>query len=793
MTASIAKRLAATVCFASCLTFLVPTNLLGQVPATLSTAKPDKTSIIGRCGCDSCNRMPAHNPAFNNPDLNDPNGFILSTRWGSTTLSGGGLSQGDATILTWSIVPDGTDTNADGGFVPSNLIAEFDSMFNEANAGTPDLTNRTWFAQIEQGLDRWGEVSGIEYVYEPNDDGQDNFGAGGALGVRGDVRIGGFNIDGPGSVLAFNAFPDNGDMALDTTDGFFSNPANNFVAMRNIITHEAGHGLGFSHVEPTGDPPFLMNPFINTSFDGPQLDDVLAAHRGYGDLNEKSNDFAGNDSIANATDMGSLAADSTVTFGTDGSSGTAVGGNDVDFLSVDDNSDDDFYRFTLTSPALVSVTVTPVGASYMNGPQNGTPSLFEPSQNSDLEIAVFDSNGSLVESVDSTSNGDAESIGGLLLPAGDLFVQVSGSSNAVELYELEMTTDVPSIALSLATNIPQFISPDGGTSISIEVTSLGSTPDPATATLFIDRGAGFESFPMVEDSSTMYSAVLPSSTCGDEVEFYFSIGSVSGATVTLPFDAPTSTFSSTSALGSENLFVDDFESNLGWTVSGDATDGQWERAIPNNGDRGDPAADPQDNGLGFCFVTDNGNTAADDNTDVDGGSTILTSPIMDASFAAGDIPIISYYRWYDNSIGASPMADVFEVEISNDGGTTWVELETVGPGGPEVSGGWIFQQFRIDQFIAPSDQIRVRFIASDNGDGSVVEAGVDGVSVDFLTCSPEFICGDVNRDGAVNLLDVAPFIDLLNNNQFQLEADINEDGSVNLLDVGPFVDKLSGP
>ena len=139
------------------------------------------------------------------------------------------------------------------------------------------------------------------------------------------------------------------------------------------------------------------------------------------------------------------------------------------------------------------------------------------------------------------------------------------------------------------------------------------------------------------------------------------------------------------------------------------------------------------------------------------------------------------------------MADVFEVEISNDGGVTWVDLETVGPDGPEVSGGWIFQQFTIDEFVAPSDQIRVRFIASDNGPGSVIEAGVDGVSVDFISCSAEFLCGDVNLDGSVDLLDVGPLIELLNNNEFQLEADINGDGFVNLLDIGPFVDKLSGP
>ena len=57
---------------------------------------------------------------------------------------------------------------------------------------------------------------------------------------------------------------------------------------------------------------------------------------------------------------------------------------------------------------------------------------------------------------------------------------------------------------------------------------------------------------------------------------------------------------------------------------------------------------------------------------------------------------------------------------------------------------------------------------------------------------PNILLGDVNIDGSVNLLDVAPFIELLTNGSFQGEADINQDGVVDLLDVAPFVDLLSG-
>lgn len=56
---------------------------------------------------------------------------------------------------------------------------------------------------------------------------------------------------------------------------------------------------------------------------------------------------------------------------------------------------------------------------------------------------------------------------------------------------------------------------------------------------------------------------------------------------------------------------------------------------------------------------------------------------------------------------------------------------------------------------------------------------------------PVFILGDINQDGEVNLLDVQPFVTLLTNNEFQIEADTNQDGEVNLLDISQFVDLLS--
>lgn len=56
----------------------------------------------------------------------------------------------------------------------------------------------------------------------------------------------------------------------------------------------------------------------------------------------------------------------------------------------------------------------------------------------------------------------------------------------------------------------------------------------------------------------------------------------------------------------------------------------------------------------------------------------------------------------------------------------------------------------------------------------------------------ELILGDLNRDGATNLLDVDPFIDVVSSGDYQVEADCNEDGVVNLLDVDFFIAILGG-
>src|SRR6185312_14825605 len=104
------------------------------------------------------------------------------------------------------------------------------------------------------------------------------------------------------------------------------------------------------------------------------------------------------------------------------------------------------------------------------------------------------------------------------------------------------------------------------------------------------------------------------------------------------------------------------------------------------------------------------NSAPCSSGDVDGGATTLTSPNMDAT---GGQTLLSYWRWYSNNTGAAPHADTFVVEVSSNGGTTWQNLETVGPI-VQSDGGWFFKQVSLGSIpgFALTNQFRVRFTAS---------------------------------------------------------------------------------
>ncbi len=362
-------------------------------------------------------------------ESDDPNArYFLTGRW-----SGG---QGSPRTISWSFVPDGTSIFSidpvDNGGVdgPSELFAVMDAKFGGNRA--------LWISRFEDTFARWSELLGTSYTHitfggNEWDDGA-SWGSGGST-TRGEVRIAMRNIDGGSNILAYNFFPSNGDMVLDSSENWTQGSTDTFL--RNVIAHEHGHGLGLQHVCPSFQTK-LMEPFISTIFDGPQHDDLRAGQRHYGDPFEPDN------SAAAATDLGLIVEGLPVSIGAVPSPAILQGS----VLSIDANNEQDFFKFQVNTPSFITATVTPVGTSYDSSPQNAngscsSGSIIDSTAFADLNVDIRDTDGTTVLAVGSASPiGSPEVLSDVpVLSAGEYFVRVyEGNAPAQsQLYSLTIS------------------------------------------------------------------------------------------------------------------------------------------------------------------------------------------------------------------------------------------------------------------------------------------------------------------------------------------------------------------
>lgn len=106
------------------------------------------------------------------------------------------------------------------------------------------------------------------------------------------------------------------------------------------------------------------------------------------------------------------------------------------------------------------------------------------------------------------------------------------------------------------------------------------------------------------------------------------------------------------------------------------------------------------------------------------------------------------------------------------------------------SGTWGLNPDNYAEFLAANTSGNLYFPADTADD--VASATLIGTYIVLTKAGCDFELGDVNMDGNVNLLDVAPFVAILTDGSYQCEADADQNGMVNLLDVTPFVDLITG-
>ena len=336
----------------------------------------------------------------------------VTSRWGDWSSP----SDDIPVNLTYSFPPDGTPITNFAGEEPGGTWVvsgeTTSSMFDRWDTAFMTTDGAAWKPFFRAAFDRWEDLTGNRYI-ETTDDGApwpDATGPFHGFGTRGDLRITSALDDGPGGTLAFNFFPEFGDMLLDSADLVgtrFLNPAGNQVYLRNVIMHEHGHGMGMSHVCPREDNK-LMEPFVSTVFDGPQKDDRLGAQRLYGDTFELNNSIGA--SIPPVVSGLSISNPNPQSFQN---------------LSIHNSIDTDHFRFTTSAGAYsLSVTVSPTTGAYLTGPQTqqcNTGTSFNPALGVDLQVDVLDSLGVVMQSKNAATLGSAESINNLQLADPDTY------------------------------------------------------------------------------------------------------------------------------------------------------------------------------------------------------------------------------------------------------------------------------------------------------------------------------------------------------------------------------------
>jgi hypothetical protein len=248
-----------------------------------------------------------------------------------------------------------------------------------------------------------------------------------------------------------------------------------------------------------------------------------------------------------------------------------------------------------------------------------------------------------------------------------------------------------------------------------------------------------------------------------------------------PPNAPASSYLSLAALGTDITLRDEIEGSVtAWKVAADPslTGGGWQAVDPIATIIPGGIAAPEDDatsGEGLkAFVTQQGAAGGAANaSDVDFGPALLTSPRLSL---LGEDAFVSFAAWFYCDDAGVTGADLLDVLVSADDGTTWTPVMSIAT----TSATWKAFSFRVSDFITPTNGVRVRFMTADPGNNSITEAGIDNFQVETILC-PDACVGDLSADGAVDAADLGILLGAWGTTGPM--GDLNGDGAVDGSDL----------
>lgn len=164
-------------------------------------------------------------------------------------------------------------------------------------------------------------------------------------------------------------------------------------------------------------------------------------------------------------------------------------------------------------------------------------------------------------------------------------------------------------------------------------------------------------------------------------------------------------------------FYDDFTFDFGWTVSGNAETGTWERGIPNPTNNTVMNGDFDADCGSMAYITGNDLNIDPDFDDVDNGETQLSSPVMDLSSYLN--PVLTFYMDFYCYHGPGEIDDTLKIIVS-DGTIQMVDF--IAPQSDEMQ--WSFYTLPLSGL--DISNITISFLVSDlPGNPNITEAALD--------------------------------------------------------------------
>ena len=342
------------------------------------------------------------------------------------------------------------------------------------------------------------------------------------------------------------------------------------------------------------------------------------------------------------------------------------------------------------------------------------------------------------------------------------------------------------ITFSYPSGRPTAVDPTTTTSFAVNaaITGGGSIVK-GSARLYVSTNAGvsYTAYPMAPTSATSFTATFPPLACTDRLRYYIGASLTNGGLSVDPSTAPGTPFNSTIQTGSTLVVAESFEAGVGgWTVANDValTAGAWELGVPNGTLSGTQASSPATDatvGAGTnCWTTGLGVAGAiAASQDIDGGTSTLMSPVFDLSGASG--ATMSTAMWFfcsDIVTNTTAEIDALRIEATSNG-TLWVLVDDIRV---NLNTAWTTRTYQLENYIAMSSTVRVRFVTGDRPENSTTEAAIDEFRLTAILCTGATACpADFDADQAVGGADLAQLLNSWGTPKRDIDGDGNTAGS----------------